>query len=88
MNGTGQLYDLLDNVNDLIQSVAPDGAMLYVNRTWRETLGYSPAEIAGLNVLDVIHPDCRAQCMELFGRVMCGETVNAICYQGGTADCC
>src|SRR3972149_3250375 len=29
--------DLVESANDLIQSVAPDGSILYVNRAWRET---------------------------------------------------
>jgi PAS domain-containing protein len=31
--------DLFENANDRIQSVAPDGSIVYVNRAWRETLG-------------------------------------------------
>jgi PAS domain-containing protein len=45
------LRDLVDNVNDLIQSVRPDGSFLFVNRAWRETLGYSQHEIDRLRPL-------------------------------------
>ncbi|MHC5597309.1 MAG: PAS domain S-box protein [Nostoc sp.] len=38
--------DLFENANDLIQCVNASGRFLYVNRAWRETLGYSEAEIA------------------------------------------
>src|SRR5690606_25629559 len=37
----GRLQHFLDTAHDLIQSVAPDGRFLYVNRAWQETLGYS-----------------------------------------------
>ena len=30
--------DLLENANDLIHSVKPDGVFIYVNRKWKETL--------------------------------------------------
>ena len=30
----GRLQHFLDTANDLIQSVAPDGRFLYVNRAW------------------------------------------------------
>jgi PAS domain S-box-containing protein len=67
--------DILESVNDLIQSVAPDGTILYVNRGWRETLGYSEEDVARLSLFDVIHPDSMAHCQEMFKRVLSGETV-------------
>jgi len=33
--------DLFEGASDLIQSVDADGNFIYVNRAWRETLGYS-----------------------------------------------
>ena len=65
--------DLFENANDLIQSVAPDGAFIYANRAWRETLGYNEAEIRNLSMFDVIHPDSQAHCLDIFQRVLDGE---------------
>ena len=70
--------DLFENANDLIQSVAPDGHFVYVNRAWRETLGYDEEEIASLSIFDIIHPDSQAHCMEVFQRVMSGEKVDKV----------
>jgi PAS domain-containing protein len=42
--------DLFENVNDLIQCVNPEGRFVYVNRAWKETLGYSDHDIEGLNI--------------------------------------
>ena len=70
--------DLFENANDLIQSVAPDGHFVYVNRAWRETLGYSEEEIADLSLFDIIHPDSQAHCTEIFQRVMSGEEFGKI----------
>jgi PAS domain S-box-containing protein len=70
--------DLFENANDLIQSVAPDGSIQYVNRAWRETLGYSEEEISNLSLFDVIHPDSLAHCMEMFQRVMAGEVLDRV----------
>ena len=67
--------DLFENANDLIQSVAPDGTLLYVNRAWRTALGYTKVEVQKLNIFDIIHPDSCAHCQELFQRVMSGERV-------------
>ncbi len=65
--------DLFENANDLIQSVRPDGTFLYVNRAWREALGYSAEEVAGLSMQDIIDPSCMSHCMAMFQRVLAGE---------------
>lgn len=62
--------DLFENANDLIQSVNPYGRFLYVNRAWQETLGYSEADIANMSVFDIVHPDYRIRCRDVFYRVM------------------
>jgi len=70
-----QYRDLFENANDLIQSVKPDGRFLYVNDAWCKTLGYAKEELGGLSLFDIIHPDSQAHCMEIFQRVISGETV-------------
>jgi diguanylate cyclase (GGDEF)-like protein/PAS domain S-box-containing protein/putative nucleotidyltransferase with HDIG domain len=65
--------DLFENANDLIQSVAPDGSFAYVNHAWRQALGYAEDEIPGLSLFDIVHPDSKAYCTEIFQRVMAGE---------------
>ncbi len=90
--------DLFENASDLIQSVAPDGRFIYVNRAWRETLGYDEEEVARLNMFDIIHPDSHAHCMKVFQRVVSGEAVGNVetvfvtkggkkIVVEGTADC-
>ena len=73
-----QYRDLFDNANDLIQAVSPDGRLLYVNRAWRKTLGYSAKDIANLSVWDVIHPDHQAQCQDVFQKVTDGKKAGNI----------
>ncbi len=73
-----QLNDLVDNTSDLIQSVSPEGRILFVNRTWMETLGYTKSELSSLNIFEVIHPNCQAHCGALFQRLMNGEDVGLI----------
>jgi|GEM_PF-902479 len=70
--------DLLENANDLIQSVGPDGKFLYVNRAWRETMEYGPDEIPGLNLFDIIDPSSMEHCRATFGRVMAGDDAGRI----------
>jgi len=65
--------DLFENATDLIQSCALNGQFLYVNRAWRETLGYSEAEVQAMNLFHILHPDCKADCLKNLSRVISGE---------------
>jgi PAS domain S-box-containing protein len=67
--------DLFENANDLIQSVAPDGRFEYVNRAWRETLGYTEEEVSRLTLFDIIDPGSREHCTQVFAQVISGEAV-------------
>lgn len=71
--GEDRYRDLFENANDLIQSVAPDGSFVFVNRAWRETLGYSEDDVPTLSVLDVVHPSSRDNYTRVFTRVLAGE---------------
>jgi PAS domain S-box-containing protein len=74
----GRYRDLFENTTDLIQSVDAEGRLLYVNRAWREILGYREEEIAGLSGFDIIHPDSREHYVKQFRRVMSGEHVDNV----------
>lgn len=79
--------DLFENATDLIQAVTSDGCFLYVNRAWRETLGYnSEAEISQLSLFDIIHPDCKARGLEIFSRAMLGEKIDRVKVEFITKD--
>lgn len=70
--------DLFENANDLIQSVNPDGTVLYVNTAWLKTLGYSETELPELTVFDVVHPQVRAEYEEVFRKVLAGEQLGIV----------
>lgn len=70
--------DIFDNTSDLIQCLGPDGRFLYTNRAWRDTLGYSEAEVSGLSLPDVLHPDSMMCCHDRFERLKNGETLSKI----------
>jgi PAS domain S-box-containing protein len=73
-----QYQDLFENATDLIQSVSAEGKFLYVNRTWRETLGYREDEIANLSVWNIVDPSEQTHCMELLQRVHANEDVGRV----------
>jgi len=67
--------ELVDNASDMIQSIAPDGSFLYVNNTWLQALGYGRREVQRLKFFDVIHPDFREHCSEVFHNLMQGGKI-------------
>ena len=71
-DGRTRLQDFLDTAHDLIQSVAPDGRILYANTSWKQTLGYTDEDLDGTSVFDVIHPSHRAVFQEELDRVLAG----------------
>lgn len=73
LSGSRFSQTFLDCANDLIQSIDRDGKFLYVNRAWRETLGYDDAEIAVLSIFDILDPDCRENCAVLFRDIAAGK---------------
>ncbi|QDK81735.1 PAS domain S-box protein [Spirosoma sp. KCTC 42546] len=72
-NTNAQLQDLVDNTSDLIQLLTLDGKFIFVNRAWREALGYSSEEISALNLRDVLHPDYATSTLGLLRRIQEGD---------------
>lgn len=84
-----RFVDVFDHTSDLIQCVAPDGSLMYTNRTWREVMGYTEQEVRSLNLLDLLHPDSMLCCQDRFSRLMNGESLSCIDFKfvsksGGT----
>lgn len=69
------LMDLLEQAPDLIQTVAPDGRLLFVNRAWCDALGYTERESFQLSFFDLVAPDQRAQVRKAFRWVLRGRGV-------------
>ncbi len=70
--------DLFENASDMIQSVASDGRLLYVNKVWKESLGYNDDDISRLTLLDIISQDNLEQCKETFERALRGENIKGV----------
>ncbi|GKS96220.1 PAS domain S-box protein [Acidovorax sp. SUPP2825] len=52
-----------------VMEVSLDGRIEFTNRSYRELLGYSEAEIVGMSMLDLVHPDDRAESARLFDKL-------------------
>jgi len=64
--------DLLENASDLVQSVSPKGRFQFVNRAWKDALGYTQEEVSRITLWDVVHPAHHDRYKEMIRRIMNG----------------
>ncbi|MDO9041528.1 MAG: PAS domain S-box protein [Desulfocapsaceae bacterium] len=67
---------LIDSASDLIHSVTPEGAFLYTNQAWRDTLGYTEEDIRHLSLMDIVDKNCKGKCTQIFNCLMKGEKID------------
>jgi PAS domain S-box-containing protein len=62
-----QLEDLLEHTQMLVQIVRADGTFHFVNRSWREALGYTEGSVSSLKFADVVAEEDQPRVPELLG---------------------
>jgi|GEM_PF-2435165 len=67
---------VVENAFDMIQSVSPDGHLLYVNPAWLKTMGYTWEELKDRTIFDIIHPACQEKCSTVFNSLVSGMSVD------------
>jgi len=70
--------DLCENTGDMIQCAAPDGRLVYVNRAWKDILGYGDGDLSRLSLFDVVHADYRENCLSLMHQAMSGQKIDDV----------
>ncbi|MGV3538820.1 MAG: PAS domain S-box protein [Rufibacter sp.] len=73
-----RLQDLFDNAHDLIQNISTDNKFIFVNRAWKEKLGYNDFDIESLTLNDIVHPYYKAKLIYQLRNLYKGEEVNKI----------
>ncbi|MFC5271599.1 PAS domain S-box protein [Adhaeribacter terreus] len=73
-----RLQDLFDNAHDLIQDTSVDNKFIFVNRAWKEKLGYNDFDIEKLTLNDIVHPYYKAKLIYQLRNLYKGEDVNKI----------
>ncbi len=66
---------LIENAFDIIQCVRSDGTIDCVSASWEKALGYTAEHRRTLTVDAVVAPEVRAATLEMFVRVLSGQTV-------------
>jgi hypothetical protein len=72
------LQDLFDNSNDLIFISSTQGDLLFVNRAFKNKIGYTNEELSQLNVKDLIHESAKKSTYRKVLDVLKGETESKI----------
>ena len=67
--------ELLEGMDDLVHRVNSDGTILYANRAWLETLGYSQDELQSLSIFTVIDPADHSLYRQNLQRLLQGESL-------------
>jgi PAS domain S-box-containing protein len=60
----------VENVNDIIKILTPDGILFYVSPNWEKFLGHQSSEVIGTHFAPSIHPDDRQRCVEAFTQLV------------------
>ncbi len=70
--------DFLENAHELIQSVNESGRFLYVNKRWKEVLGYTDEEIKHLTLKDILKPESYENCIKKFEETKSGKVLENV----------
>lgn len=58
---------LFENISDAVFTTDPNGEIMFCNSVSGEMFGYSPQEMIGMPIADLIHPDDRGWVLRTFG---------------------
>lgn len=70
--------NLIESAHDIVQSILPDGHFLFVNRAWHTALGYTPEELPGLTLFDIVDKAEHEHCTMLLGQIMGGMSIDRV----------
>jgi PAS domain S-box-containing protein len=68
--------NILENANDLIQSVNQEGKFIFTNKEWCKVLEYNKEEALNLNFMDIVQKDHKEHCAKIFKRLLKGESID------------
>jgi PAS domain S-box-containing protein len=71
----------VENANDIVFSLSPGGAFVYVSPNVQELLGYSVRELEGREFQSLVHPEDLPACLTALERVMAGDKISGIEYR-------
>ncbi|MFQ5751851.1 MAG: PAS domain S-box protein, partial [bacterium] len=74
--------NLVENANDIIYSLTPEGKFTYVPPNWKDILGHEVSEVLGKSFEPFVHPEDLAACQKFLHKVFeSGEKQSGIEYR-------
>lgn len=74
--------NLVENANDIIYSLTPEGVFTYVSPNWKNILGHDISEVLGKPFVPFVHPDDLDECFAFLKKTMeSGEKQSGIEYR-------
>jgi PAS domain S-box-containing protein len=72
----------VENANDIIYTLSPDGTLTYVSPNWKNILGHDPAQVTGGSIAGYVHPEDLPRCMAFLQTILTtGESQSGIEYR-------
>ena len=68
-----QLRELIEESSALIQAVDMDGGFLYVNKTWKDTMGYGEEDLTSLTIWDLLTPKSSLEYRKVLEKAKANE---------------
>ncbi|MBD2576655.1 PAS domain S-box protein [Oscillatoria sp. FACHB-1406] len=65
-----RLRHIVENANDLIYQLSPQGCISYIAPNCQEILGYRPQALQGLSFTEIVHPDDVSHCQKAFNDLI------------------
>lgn len=74
--------NLVENANDIIYSLTPEGVFTYVSPNWKSILGHDISEVLGKSFVPFVYPDDLDDCLAFLKKTMeSGEKQSGIEYR-------
>ncbi len=69
---------IIENANDTICMLSPEGQFVYMSPNWESLLGYTITETLNQHFEPLIHPEDLLHCLKAFGLVVSGEAAATV----------
>ena len=76
----------VENANDVVFALSPEGVFTYVSPNWQEFLGHEPRDVVGRRYSDFIHPDDLPACQAALDRARQGLKQSNVEYRARHQD--
>ncbi len=73
---------IVENVNDIIYAITPDGVFTYISPNWKDMLGHDMEEVIGHNFAQFVYPEDVSLCADFLQKVLTtGEKQSGVEYR-------